>query len=165
MLNGTMCAVTRVICVLLELNQTEDGVRVPEAVKPWMPPSEDRSLLRQTIEPFCSQSIKLPTTYNFLLVRRVPRRDPLREPGADRRGGDEEVQEAEGGDEEGSGEAAEEAAGGVRIVFVWRLAPKKPRFTTLQYHPVSSQFLVVATVIIFGNFWHASCCTTTFYSI
>merc|ERR1712088_1080101 len=37
MLNGTMCAVTRVICVLLELNQTETGVKVPEALKNWMP--------------------------------------------------------------------------------------------------------------------------------
>ena len=37
MLNGTMCAVTRVICVLLEINQTDDGVKVPEALKPWMP--------------------------------------------------------------------------------------------------------------------------------
>merc|ERR1712024_275917 len=38
MLNGTMCAVTRVICVLLELYQTETGVKVPEILKPWMPP-------------------------------------------------------------------------------------------------------------------------------
>jgi len=38
MLNGTMCAVTRVICVLLELNQTETGVKVPDALKKWMPP-------------------------------------------------------------------------------------------------------------------------------
>mgnify|MGYP003565557858 CR=1 FL=1 len=40
MLNGTMCAVTRVICVLLELNQTEEGINVPEAIKPWMPASK-----------------------------------------------------------------------------------------------------------------------------
>lgn len=40
MLNGTMCAVTRVICVLLELNQAEEGVNVPEAIKPFMPKSE-----------------------------------------------------------------------------------------------------------------------------
>merc|ERR1711983_193919 len=37
MLNGTMCAVTRVICVLLELNQTETGIKVPEILKQWMP--------------------------------------------------------------------------------------------------------------------------------
>ena len=40
MLNGTMCAVTRVICVLLELNQTETGVKVPDALKKWMPTSK-----------------------------------------------------------------------------------------------------------------------------
>ena len=40
MLNGTMCAVTRVICVLLEQNQTEDGVTVPEALRPFMPQSK-----------------------------------------------------------------------------------------------------------------------------
>jgi len=37
MLNGTMCAVTRVICVLLEINQTETGIKVPEILKQWMP--------------------------------------------------------------------------------------------------------------------------------
>ena len=37
MLNGTMCAVTRVICVILELYQTETGVKVPEVLKKWMP--------------------------------------------------------------------------------------------------------------------------------
>ena len=40
MLNGTMCAVTRVICVILELYQTETGVKVPEALKKWMPASK-----------------------------------------------------------------------------------------------------------------------------
>ena len=45
MLNGTMCAVTRVICVLLELNQTETGIKVPEILKPWMPKSEFASLI------------------------------------------------------------------------------------------------------------------------
>lgn len=38
MLNATMCAVTRVICVILENNQTETGVKVPEALKAFMPP-------------------------------------------------------------------------------------------------------------------------------
>ena len=40
MLNGTMCAVTRVICVLMELYQTETGIKVPEILKPWMPKSK-----------------------------------------------------------------------------------------------------------------------------
>ena len=39
-LNGTMCAVTRVICVIMELYQTETGVKVPEILKQWMPQSE-----------------------------------------------------------------------------------------------------------------------------
>ncbi|XP_037070178.1 serine--tRNA ligase, cytoplasmic-like [Pollicipes pollicipes] len=37
MLNATMCATTRVICALLELGQTETGVTVPEALRPFMP--------------------------------------------------------------------------------------------------------------------------------
>ena len=37
MLNGTMCATTRTVCVLLELNQTPEGIRVPDALKPFMP--------------------------------------------------------------------------------------------------------------------------------
>jgi seryl-tRNA synthetase len=40
MLNGTMCAVTRVICAILEQNQTETGINVPEALKPYMPKSK-----------------------------------------------------------------------------------------------------------------------------
>jgi len=38
MLNGTMCATTRVICCLLETHQTEDGVNVPEPLQMYMPP-------------------------------------------------------------------------------------------------------------------------------
>ncbi|XP_043238072.1 probable serine--tRNA ligase, cytoplasmic isoform X2 [Amphibalanus amphitrite] len=38
MLNATMCATTRVICALLEVNQTETGVTVPEVLRPFMPP-------------------------------------------------------------------------------------------------------------------------------
>ncbi|GIX83310.1 hypothetical protein CEXT_657741 [Caerostris extrusa] len=38
MLNATMCATTRVICVILENYQTETGIKVPDALKPFMPP-------------------------------------------------------------------------------------------------------------------------------
>ena len=38
MLNATMCATTRVICVILENYQTETGITVPEVLKPFMPP-------------------------------------------------------------------------------------------------------------------------------
>ncbi|XP_063990677.1 serine--tRNA ligase, cytoplasmic [Diachasmimorpha longicaudata] len=38
MLNATMCAVTRVICAILEVNQTETGITVPKAISMFMPP-------------------------------------------------------------------------------------------------------------------------------
>uniref|UniRef100_A0A7E4W406 serine--tRNA ligase n=1 Tax=Panagrellus redivivus TaxID=6233 RepID=A0A7E4W406_PANRE len=38
MLNATMCATTRVMCAILENNQTEDGINVPAALKDFMPP-------------------------------------------------------------------------------------------------------------------------------
>ncbi|KAG9510657.1 putative serine--tRNA ligase, cytoplasmic, partial [Fragariocoptes setiger] len=37
MLNGTLCAVTRVICAILENYQTKDGIRVPDVLQPFMP--------------------------------------------------------------------------------------------------------------------------------
>jgi len=36
MLNATMCASTRVICCILENNQTEEGIVVPELLRPYM---------------------------------------------------------------------------------------------------------------------------------
>jgi len=39
MLNATMCAVTRVICALLETHQTDTGVDVPAVLAPWLPPN------------------------------------------------------------------------------------------------------------------------------
>lgn len=38
MLNATMCAVTRMICIVLETYQTEQGILVPNALKQFMPP-------------------------------------------------------------------------------------------------------------------------------
>uniref|UniRef100_A0A8C2XDM5 serine--tRNA ligase n=1 Tax=Cyclopterus lumpus TaxID=8103 RepID=A0A8C2XDM5_CYCLU len=38
MLNATMCATTRVMCAILENYQTEDGIVVPEVLRPFMPP-------------------------------------------------------------------------------------------------------------------------------
>uniref|UniRef100_A0A0N4ZU42 serine--tRNA ligase n=1 Tax=Parastrongyloides trichosuri TaxID=131310 RepID=A0A0N4ZU42_PARTI len=37
MLNSTMCATTRAMCAIMENFQTEEGVQVPEVLKPWMP--------------------------------------------------------------------------------------------------------------------------------
>jgi seryl-tRNA synthetase len=39
MLNATMCATTRTICAILENYQTDDGILVPEVLKPLMPKS------------------------------------------------------------------------------------------------------------------------------
>lgn len=36
MLNATMCATTRVICCILENNQCDEGVVVPELLRPFM---------------------------------------------------------------------------------------------------------------------------------
>lgn len=38
MLNATMCAITRTICAIVENYQTEDGIMIPQALKPYMPP-------------------------------------------------------------------------------------------------------------------------------
>ena len=37
MLNATMCATTRTICAILENYQTEEGITVPEVLRPFMP--------------------------------------------------------------------------------------------------------------------------------
>ena len=37
MLNGTLSAITRTLCVLLEIHQTKDGILIPDALKPYMP--------------------------------------------------------------------------------------------------------------------------------
>jgi seryl-tRNA synthetase len=36
MLNGTLCATERAICCILENYQTEEGVVVPEVLRPYM---------------------------------------------------------------------------------------------------------------------------------
>ena len=41
MLNATMCAITRTICAIVENYQTEEGVCIPPALKPFMPPGLD----------------------------------------------------------------------------------------------------------------------------
>lgn len=53
MLNGTLCAVTRVICCILENYQTKDGIRVPKVLQEFMP-----SKYRENI-PF-TRDLKLP---------------------------------------------------------------------------------------------------------
>lgn len=38
MLNATMCATTRTVCAILENNQTDEGIIVPDVLKQYMPP-------------------------------------------------------------------------------------------------------------------------------
>ena len=38
MLNATMCATTRAVCVILENYQTDEGIIVPEVLRKYMPP-------------------------------------------------------------------------------------------------------------------------------
>jgi len=38
MLNATMCATTRVMCAIMENYQTEEGIVVPDVLKPFLPP-------------------------------------------------------------------------------------------------------------------------------
>lgn len=40
MLNATACAVTRVICAIMETYQTESGIVVPELLRSFMPESK-----------------------------------------------------------------------------------------------------------------------------
>lgn len=49
MLNGTLCAVTRVICCILENYQTKDGIRVPKVLQEFMP-AKFRELI-----PYCKK--------------------------------------------------------------------------------------------------------------
>jgi len=56
MLNATLVATTRTLCCILENNQTDDGVRVPDILQPYMhglkflpfvkPPPEDKTKKR-----------------------------------------------------------------------------------------------------------------------
>lgn len=44
MLNATMCAVTRVICAILEVHQTEIGIKVPKVLAEYMPPEYENEI-------------------------------------------------------------------------------------------------------------------------
>ncbi|XP_047349660.1 serine--tRNA ligase, cytoplasmic [Vespa velutina] len=44
MLNATMCAVTRVICAILEVHQTETGIKVPKVLSRFMPSKYDEEI-------------------------------------------------------------------------------------------------------------------------
>jgi len=59
MLNSTLCATTRLICVLLETYQTDIGVEIPEALRSYLPPQfQIKFLKRPPIEKDAEQSKK-----------------------------------------------------------------------------------------------------------
>eukprot|EP01010_Urceolus_cornutus_P003374 NODE_468_length_1643_cov_199.703262_g353_i0.p1 GENE.NODE_468_length_1643_cov_199.703262_g353_i0~~NODE_468_length_1643_cov_199.703262_g353_i0.p1 ORF type:complete len:471 (+),score=133.45 NODE_468_length_1643_cov_199.703262_g353_i0:191-1603(+) len=47
MLNSTLCAITRAMCVICETYQTEEGIAIPEVLRPYMGGME---LMRWTVE-------------------------------------------------------------------------------------------------------------------
>merc|ERR1712217_334724 len=50
MLNGTLCATTRAICVILETYQTEKGIRIPDVLRPYLGYPADQELIPFTRE-------------------------------------------------------------------------------------------------------------------
>lgn len=65
-----MCATTRVICCILENYQEEDGIVVPEALKPWMPESE-LSVLPKA-DSCCSGPILMMNVYVVGYKEKIP---------------------------------------------------------------------------------------------
>merc|ERR1711862_995906 len=45
MFNGTLCATTRTICAILENYQTENGIRIPEVLRPYLHLPDDQELI------------------------------------------------------------------------------------------------------------------------
>jgi seryl-tRNA synthetase len=61
MLNGTMCAVTRVMCALLETHQTAEGIRIPAPLAAWLPP-DLRDIIPFVNPPLCQGEKQKKTT-------------------------------------------------------------------------------------------------------
>ena len=59
MLNATMCAITRTICAIVENYQTEDGIAIPSALRPFMPPGFDEFIKFVKAAPIDDPSKKL----------------------------------------------------------------------------------------------------------
>ena len=50
MLNGTLCATTRAICVILETYQTKEGIRIPDVLRPYLGVTADQEIIPFTRE-------------------------------------------------------------------------------------------------------------------
>lgn len=62
MLNGTLCAVTRVICCILENYQTKDGILIPKVLQEFMPPKFREKIPFVQARPSTPQSAATETT-------------------------------------------------------------------------------------------------------
>ena len=61
-----MCATTRVICAILENNQVDDGIIVPEALRDFMP--EGKFIIKHFSSKQCYHtSGKMGKPWNFML--------------------------------------------------------------------------------------------------
>ena len=73
MLNATMCATSRTMCAILENYQMDDGVTVPEILRPYMPPS---TFIIIRILFYCSSSL-LGYKEFLKFVKPAPIEEPL----------------------------------------------------------------------------------------
>ncbi|KAG5451310.1 Serine--tRNA ligase, cytoplasmic [Clonorchis sinensis] len=76
MLNATMCATTRVICAILENYQTDVGIVVPEAVKPWMPDAYQDLIPFKRPAPIDQDKATAPTTAEIKPKKSTPKETP-----------------------------------------------------------------------------------------
>jgi seryl-tRNA synthetase len=58
MLNATLCATERTICCILENNQTEEGVRFPKALQPFMGGQEFIPYSKKAVDAFMDKKAK-----------------------------------------------------------------------------------------------------------
>ena len=58
MLNATLCATERTMCCILENNQTEEGVRVPKALQPFMGGQEFIPYSKKAVDAFMDKKAK-----------------------------------------------------------------------------------------------------------
>lgn len=61
MLNGTLSAITRTICAILEVHQTPTGISVPQPLQRFMPPAfRDFIPFEKTADPVVAPAAVIP---------------------------------------------------------------------------------------------------------
>jgi len=58
MLNATLCATERTMCCIVENNQTEEGVKVPKCLQPFMGGMEFMPYNKKQVEIFMDKKAK-----------------------------------------------------------------------------------------------------------